>query len=159
MLYSNVAVEVLPHTKVNCGLESPVWWLFLLRQILETKFSVETHHVFIDFKPAYDSIERYQLCVSVTELMIPQYNNETGEHGRDNWFSVRFAVNIILNIKKGFTKGTFWHASCLIFIRKFWLQKKGTIFYKSAQIFDYADDLDITGISGRAFLPGNRWNL
>jgi hypothetical protein len=44
-----------------------------LRQILKKmlKFQIETHHLFIDFKTAYDKVNRNQLYKAMLELSIP----------------------------------------------------------------------------------------
>ena len=43
-----------------------------LRQILEkTEYQIETHHLFIDFKTAYDKVNRNQLCMAMLEFGIP----------------------------------------------------------------------------------------
>ncbi|KMQ81552.1 endonuclease-reverse transcriptase [Lasius niger] len=48
--------------------------IFTLRQILEKtrEFQIDTHHLFIDFKQAYDSIIRDELYCTMTELGIPK---------------------------------------------------------------------------------------
>jgi hypothetical protein len=47
--------------------------LFALRQILEkcNEFNITTHHLFIGFKAAYDSIIRNEVYVSMPELNFP----------------------------------------------------------------------------------------
>jgi hypothetical protein len=47
--------------------------LFTLRQILEksNEFNITTHHLFIDFKAAYDNIIRNEICVAMAELDFP----------------------------------------------------------------------------------------
>jgi hypothetical protein len=44
--------------------------LFALRQILEkcNEFNITTHHLLIDFKAAYDTIIRNEVCVGMSEL-------------------------------------------------------------------------------------------
>lgn len=48
--------------------------IFVLCQILEKtlEFKVFTHHLFIDFRAAYDSISREGLYAAMEELKIPQ---------------------------------------------------------------------------------------
>ena len=44
----------------------------ILRTILEkTEFQIETHHLFIDFKTAYDKVNRNQLYKAMLEFGIP----------------------------------------------------------------------------------------
>jgi hypothetical protein len=48
--------------------------LFALRQILEkcNEFNITTHHLFIDFKAAYDTIIRHEVYVGVSQLKFPK---------------------------------------------------------------------------------------
>jgi Reverse transcriptase (RNA-dependent DNA polymerase) len=48
--------------------------LFALRQILEkgNEYNIQTHHLFKDFKAAYDTIIRNEVYVSMSELSIPK---------------------------------------------------------------------------------------
>ena len=47
--------------------------IFTLRKIQEKthEFNIDTHHLFIDFKQAYDSIRRDKLLCAMYELGIP----------------------------------------------------------------------------------------
>jgi hypothetical protein len=47
--------------------------LFALHQILEkcNEFNITTHHLFLDFKAAYDSIIRNEVYVGMSELNFP----------------------------------------------------------------------------------------
>jgi hypothetical protein len=53
--------------------KSTINQIFTLRQILEktTEFEIGTHHLFIDFKSAYDSINREQLYMAMRDLRHP----------------------------------------------------------------------------------------
>jgi sorting nexin-29 len=53
---------------------STVDQIFTVRQILEkcNEFNKETHHLFIDFKAAYDSVDRSNLYIAMKELHIPK---------------------------------------------------------------------------------------
>jgi sorting nexin-29 len=48
--------------------------IFNLHQVLEkcNKFGIETHHLFIDFRAAYDSTDRCNLYIAVKEFLIPR---------------------------------------------------------------------------------------
>jgi sorting nexin-29 len=48
--------------------------IFNVCQILEKciEFGIETHHLFIDFRAAYDSIDRSGLYIAMEELQIPK---------------------------------------------------------------------------------------
>lgn len=47
--------------------------IFTLRQILEKtqEYNITTHHLFIDFKQAYDSIDRSELLLAMNLLGVP----------------------------------------------------------------------------------------
>ena len=56
------------------GERSTVDQIFTIRQILEKcgEHGKDTHHLFIDFKTAYDSIDRHNLYAAMEELNIPK---------------------------------------------------------------------------------------
>jgi len=59
----------------QCGFQknrSTTNQIFMLRQILEKtkEFGTETHHFFIDFKSAYDTLKRGQLYNAMSEFNI-----------------------------------------------------------------------------------------
>ena len=61
----------------QCGYHqerSTVDQIFTVRQILEkcSKHGKDTHHLFIDFKVIYDSIDRCRLYAAMEELNIPK---------------------------------------------------------------------------------------
>jgi hypothetical protein len=67
--------RLLPHSNAavqhyQAGFQSTTDQLFALRQILEklNEFNIRTHHLFIDFKAAYDTIIRNEVCVGMSEL-------------------------------------------------------------------------------------------
>ena len=61
----------------QCGYRgegSTVDQIFTVRQVLEKccELVKDTHHLFIDFKTAYDSIDRSSLYAAMEELNIPK---------------------------------------------------------------------------------------
>jgi sorting nexin-29 len=61
----------------QCGFKegnSTIDQIFNLRQVLEKcgEFNIGTHHVFTDYKAAYDSINRSELCKAMVALNIPR---------------------------------------------------------------------------------------
>jgi hypothetical protein len=54
--------------------EDPQVIIFNLRQVLKnvTNFGIETHHLFIDFRTAYDSIDRSDLYIAMEKFQIPR---------------------------------------------------------------------------------------
>jgi hypothetical protein len=73
--------RLLPHANVavqhyQAGFQSgysTTEILFALHQILEkcNEFNITTHHLFIDFKAAYDTIIRNEVYVGMSELNFP----------------------------------------------------------------------------------------
>ena len=59
---------------VIVGERSTVDQIFTVRQILEKcgEHDTDAHHLFVDFKAAYDSIDRRSLYAAVEELNIPE---------------------------------------------------------------------------------------
>jgi sorting nexin-29 len=57
-----------------CQVLSTIDQIFTVRQILEkcSEHGKDTHHLFIDFKAAYDSMDRRRLYAAMEELNIPQ---------------------------------------------------------------------------------------
>jgi sorting nexin-29 len=53
---------------------STVDQIYTVRQILEksNEFCIETHQLFIDFKAAYDSVDRSNLYIAMKRLQIPK---------------------------------------------------------------------------------------
>ena len=59
---------------VNRQERSTVDQIFTLRQILEkcSEHGKDTHHLFIDFEAAYDTVDKRHLYAAMEELNIPQ---------------------------------------------------------------------------------------
>jgi len=72
----------MPHVETTIGdyqsgyrrERSAVDQIFTIRQILEkcSEHGTDTHHLFINFKAAYDSINRHSLYAAMKEMNIPQ---------------------------------------------------------------------------------------
>jgi len=82
-IFSNIMFSrLMPYVETTigdyqCGYRgerSTVDQIFTVCQILEKcgEHGKDTHHLFIDFKAAYDSIDRCSLCTAMEELHIPQ---------------------------------------------------------------------------------------
>jgi sorting nexin-29 len=134
--------------------------IFKLRQILEKtkEFIIETHHLFIYFRSAYDAIKREQLYNAMSEFNIPnkliKLTRKTIENTK---IQIRIQSDLSDSItpKMGLRQGD--SLACLLFnlalemvVRKAGIQTNGTIFYKSVQILAYADDIDIIARSRKA---------
>ena len=134
--------------------------LFALRQILEkcNEFNIQTHHLFIDFKAAYDTIIRNEIYVSMAELNFPTKEIRLF---RATLNTVLCCVKIqndcseYFETRQGLRQGDV--LSTLAFnvvleaiVRRAKLQTTGTIFNKTTQILAFADDIDIIGRSQAA---------
>jgi len=82
-IFSNVLFNrLLPYVETTtgdyqrgyCGKRSTVDQIFTIRQILEKcgEYGKDTHHLFIDFKAAYDNIDRHSLYAAMEEMNIPK---------------------------------------------------------------------------------------
>ena len=128
--------------------------IFTLRQILEKtrEYQIDTHHLFIDFRQAYDSVKRDELYFAMNHLGIP---TKLIKLCRMTLTETRRAVRVARNasnpfeVKKGFRQGD--ALSCDLFniclemiIRKAEIRTNhSSILSKSTQLLGYADDIDI----------------
>lgn len=134
--------------------------MFTLRRILERtlEYQIDTYHLFVDFKAAYDSINREELFTAMSEFGIP---HKLISLCRMTVANTRCTIKgseddaATFETKNGFRQGD--ALSCDFF--NLCLEKivrtagarvnRGTIFNKSTQLLAYADDIDIVGRSHR----------
>ncbi|PNF23609.1 hypothetical protein B7P43_G04761 [Cryptotermes secundus] len=129
--------------------------IFTIRQVLEkcNEFQIETHYLFIDFRSAYDSIDRDSLFLAMEEMHIPRKLIALLRAPmRKNQYQIKFQ-NILSSpiiTRNGVRQGD--SLACLLFditleevVRDAGINTKGTIFYKSVQILAFADDIDMIG--------------
>ncbi|CAD7087998.1 unnamed protein product [Hermetia illucens] len=133
--------------------------IFSLRQAMEKllEYGQQLHHLFIDFKAAYDSIARVKLYTAMREFGIPTklirltrltLTNVRGQIKAAGSLSRPFDIN------NGLRQGD--ALSCVLFnlalekvIRDAEVNARGTILFKSTQLLAYADDIDIMGRTTR----------
>lgn len=144
--------------------------MFTLRQILDKfrEYNLQTHHLFIDFKAAYDSVKRNELWQIMIEHGFPakliRLIRATLDGSKS---SVRVADEISSSFVTfdGLKQGD--ALSNLLFnialegaIRRAGVHRSGTIVTKSHMLLGFADDIDIIGIDRRAveeaFVPFKR---
>jgi len=113
--------------------------IFTLRQILEKakEFGIETRHLFIDFKSAYDTIKRGQLCNAVSKFNIPNKLKRLTQMTMENTQSqvrIQSDLSDLITTKKGLRQGD--SLAWLLFnlalekvVRNAGIQTSGTIFY------------------------------
>lgn len=136
--------------------------IFTLRTILERghEYKLPTHHLFIDFKSAYDSINRTKLYEALAEMGIPNklirlvkltMKEVSGQVRIQADCSVEFSSD------KGLRQGD--GLACLLFnfalekaIRDSGIQTSHTIFSRTVQLLGFADDLDIVSRSRPALV-------
>ena len=134
--------------------------IFTLRQILEKskEFGIETHHLFIDFKSAYDTIKRDQLYKAMSEFNIPnkliKLTRMTVEN-RKSQVRIQSDLSDSIFTKKGLRQSD--SLACLLFnlalkgvVRNAGIQRSGTIFYNLVQLLAYAYDMDVIARSRAA---------
>lgn len=131
--------------------------LFNVRQIMEKcrEFTVTTHHLFVDFKAAYDSVVRAKLWSIMEEFGFPTKLVALTKLTLSNVKSVvriRGQLSLPFETEEGLRQGD--PLATLLFnivlekaIRNTDVDTRGTIFMKSKQLLAYADDVDIVGRS------------
>lgn len=129
--------------------------VFAIRHILEKcrEFNVDTHHLFVDFKAAYDSVEREQLwgamaefgfppkLISLTKMTMAHVSSKVRINGR---------LSEPFDTCRGLRQGD--PLATLLFnivlekaVRASGVDPNGTIFGRLRQLLAYADDVDILG--------------
>jgi sorting nexin-29 len=134
--------------------------MFSLRMILDKfrEYNLQTHHLFIDFKAAYDSVKRNELWQIMLEHGFPakliRLIRATLDGSKS---SVRIADEVSTSFVTldGLKQGD--ALSNLLFnialegaIRRSGVQRNGTIITRSHMLLGFADDIDIIGIDRRA---------
>ena len=127
--------------------------IFNLRLILQRgrEFNIQTHHLFIDFKAAYDNIIRSELYIAMKELnfktKLIRLVRATLE-GFKSQVKVQNDFSTPITIKKGLKQGD--ALSTLLFnlalecaMRRAGIQTSRTLATNVVQILGFADDLDI----------------
>jgi sorting nexin-29 len=124
--------------------------IFALSQIMEktVEYQNGVHHLFIDFKSAYDSIDRQKLLCAIMEFGIPlKLIILVKTTPTDVQYSVQIQSHLSgpIPITRGVKQGD--ALACLLFnialekvMRDSGIQTRGTIFFKTVQILAYADD-------------------
>jgi len=106
------------------------------------EFRISIHQLFLDFKSAFDSIDREQMYVAVNEVNIPEKLIRLVKmimSDMQNQIKIYSNLSPSFIIDKGVTQGD--TLTCLLFnialqyaIRKSGIQTRGTIFYKLIQL-------------------------
>uniref|UniRef100_A0A1B0DRK3 Uncharacterized protein n=1 Tax=Phlebotomus papatasi TaxID=29031 RepID=A0A1B0DRK3_PHLPP len=142
----------------QCGFRpgrSTIDQIFTLRQILEkcTEQSIDTHHLFIDFKQAYDSVNRKKLWAAMKIFSVP---NKLIRMARlsvhDSSCCVRMGSESTADFKvcSGLRQGDqisplLFNFALEVVIREVTINPRGSIYNRSVQILAYADDIDLIG--------------
>lgn len=147
----------------QCGIRgnrSTTDQIFSIRTILEKcyEYNISTHHLFVDFKQAYDSIVRDWLYQVMTEFGIPsKLVNLTKMAMKATICKVKiqgqlsqgFPVN--RGLRQGDVISTILFNICLENVmRNIELNPGGTIFNRTVHYLAYADDVDLVARSPQA---------
>ncbi|XP_051858122.1 uncharacterized protein LOC127565084 [Drosophila albomicans] len=140
--------------------KSTVDQIFTLRQILEKSYEnqIDTYHLFVDYKDAFDSPRRDRLYAAMSELGIPAKLTRLYRMTLSNTISsvkVGSGQSETFTTKCGLRQGD--SLSCILFnilmesiIRKAGVHRTGTILTnRCVQLLGYADDIDIIGRTKR----------
>jgi len=127
--------------------------IFALRQILQKRRepNVQTHHLFIDFKAAYDTVDRDQLWQIMHDYGFPDKLTRLVKATMERvmcYVRVSGTLSSPFESRRGLRQGD--GLSCLLFnialegvIRRARIDTSGTIFRKGVQLLGFADDVDI----------------
>ncbi|XP_043064519.1 uncharacterized protein LOC122320475 [Drosophila ficusphila] len=168
VLTSVLCEKLKPHAEAligpyQCGFrpgKSTMDQIFTLRQILEKSHEnqIDTYHLFVDYKAAFDSPRRDLLYAAMSELGIPAKLTRLCRMTLSNTNSsvkVGHDQSETFNTKLGLRQGD--SLSCMLFnllmesiIRKAGVHRTGTILTnRCVQLLAYADDIDIIGRTKR----------
>lgn len=129
--------------------------IFTLRQIMEKawEYNINIHQLFIDFKQAYDSIDRQALFDIMNEFGIPtkliNLTKATLTDTRckilvDNTLSDVFSI--VTGLRQGDKLSTIlFNLALEKVVRAMSINWAGTIFYTTNQLTAFADDADLIG--------------
>ncbi|XP_052895574.1 uncharacterized protein LOC128302755 [Anopheles moucheti] len=134
--------------------------IFTLRQILQKcrEHQIPTHHLFIDFKVAYDTIDRTELWNTMQQYGFP---GKLVRLLRATMDGVQCKVRVSNMLSESFESHRGLRQgdglSCLLFnialegvMRSAGFDIRGTIFTRSLQFLGFADDIDIIGRTSAA---------
>jgi predicted rRNA methylase YqxC with S4 and FtsJ domains len=121
-------------------------------------FNITKHHLFIDFKAAYDTIIRNEVYVGMSELNFP---TKLIRLTKATLTIVTCCVKIqndcseSFETRQGLRQGDvlytlLFNVVLKVIVRRANLQTNGTMFNKETQLLAYADDIDIVGKSQSA---------
>ena len=127
--------------------------IFSLQQILEKcrEYNVPTHHIFIDFKIAYDIVDREQLWQIMHVNGFPDKLTRLIKATLDRVMChVRVSGDLAepFESRRGLRQGG--GLSCSLFnigledvVQRAGIDTRGTIFNRSVQLLGFADNIDI----------------
>jgi hypothetical protein len=129
--------------------------IFCVRQVIQKSYEMktETDHLFIDFKAAYDTINREQLWGIMAEFGFPHklirllkatLEGVTSCVKIEGCLSGSFVSEVGLRQGDGISTMLF-NVALEGIVRRSGIEKSGSIFKKSTQLLGFADDIDIIG--------------
>ena len=134
--------------------------IFILRQMLANTHEkqIDTHHLLVDHKTAFDSLIRDHVFAAMSELGIPAKLIRLWRMTLSNSCnSVKIGIDLFepFDTVQGFRQGVPLSSDIFNFVmesvlRKAGVHRNGTIFQKSVQLLAYADDIDIIATSYQA---------
>jgi sorting nexin-29 len=80
------------------------------------EFGIKTHHLFIDFRAAYDSIDRYNLYMAMKEFQIPRKHTVLVKATMSNTLCQIRIQNLLsdpIHIKNGVRQGDTLASYCI----------------------------------------------
>jgi sorting nexin-29 len=134
--------------------------LFTVKQTLEKcwEYNLSVYQIYVDFKQAYDSIQRKKLYTIMYEfglpLMLVRLVRATMT-GTEAQVKVQTELTDTFEIRQGLKQGDGWapmlfNLALEYVIRKPPADANGTLEYKMNQLVGYADDICLLGRSARS---------
>jgi len=133
--------------------------IFALRSILGKcyEYNITLHQLFIDFKQAYDSINREKWMLKLGEFKIPRklinligttLRNTTGRVKVQNMMTEEFTINKLLRQGDALSTQLF-NVVLEKVMRHIQINKGRSIYTRTLQILVFADDVNLIGRSTR----------
>ena len=118
------------------------------------EFNITVHQLYVDFKAAYDSINRQQLLVALHNLEIPRKLIKMTLENTESKVRVNGQLSDVFSLQQGLRQGdslssTLFNLALEEVIRKIPANRGGTLFNRTTQNLAFADDIAMLGTNSK----------